>query len=206
MKTKVQRVEEVIKGGTTKEELAEIHRIINQFESVIKRDVTATEIAEIDKVVRGHDGKLYAQIQQLVDDNRGKAGSLIRVLQQAQGIVGYLPKPVMATVSYDLKVPLSEVYGVASFYHFFSMKPKGKYVLQVCLGTSCYVKGGDKIIDRLKKDWNLEPGGITPDGRFSLEIVRCLGACGLSPVMAVGADIHGRVKPGKLNEILDSYN
>jgi NADH:ubiquinone oxidoreductase subunit E len=196
MKTKVQRVEEVIKDGTTKEELAEIHRIINQFESVIKREVTATEIAEIDKVVRGHDGKLYAQIQQIVDDNRGKAGSLIRVLQQAQGIVGYLPKPVMATVSYDLKVPLSEVYGVASFYHFFSMKPKGKYVLQVCLGTSCYVKGGDKIIDRLKKDWNLEPGGITPDGRFSLEIVRCLGACGLSPVMAVGADIHGRVNPG----------
>ena len=206
MKTKVQQVEEVIKTGTTKEELAEIHRIINQFESVIKREVTATEIAEIDKVVRGHDGKLYAQIQQIVDDNRGKAGSLIRVLQQAQGIVGYLPKPVMATVSYDLKVPLSEVYGVASFYHFFSMKPKGKYVLQVCLGTSCYVKGGDKIIDRLKKDWNLEPGGITPDGRFSLEIVRCLGACGLSPVMAVGAEIHGRVKPSKLNEILDSYN
>ena len=119
MKTKVQRVEEVIKDGTTKEELAEIHRIINQYEIVIKREVTATEIAEIDKVVRGHDGKLYAQIQQIVDDNRGKAGSLIRVLQQAQGIVGYLPKPVMATVSYDLKVPLSEVYGVASFYHFF---------------------------------------------------------------------------------------
>ena len=156
MKTKVQRVEEVIKSGTTKEELAEIHRIINQFEAVIKRDVTATEIAEIDKVVRGHDGKLYAQIQKIVDDNRGKAGSLIRVLQQAQGIVGYLPKPVMATVSYDLKVPLSEVYGVASFYHFFSMKPKGKYVLQVCLGTSCYVKGGDKIIDRAEE--RLEPG------------------------------------------------
>jgi NADH:ubiquinone oxidoreductase subunit E len=206
MKTKDQVVAEVIKDGTTKEELAEIHRIIRQFESIIKRDVTATEITEIDKVVRGHDGKLYAEIQKIVDANRGKAGSLIRVLQQAQGIVGYLPKPVMATVSYDLKVPLSEVYGVASFYHFFSMKPKGKYVLQVCLGTSCYVKGGDRIIDRLKKDWNLEPGGITPDGRFSLEIVRCLGACGLSPVMAVGADIHGRVKPSKLNEILDSYN
>ena len=101
MKTKVQRVEEVIKGGTTKEELAEILRIINQFESVIKREVTATEIAEIDKVVRGHDGKLYAQIQRIVDDNRGKAGSLIRVLQQAQGKVGYLPKPVIAAISLD---------------------------------------------------------------------------------------------------------
>jgi NADH:ubiquinone oxidoreductase subunit E len=86
------------------------------------------------------------------------------------------------------------------------MKPKGKYVLQVCMGTSCYVKGGGRILERLKKDWNLEPGNITPDGRFSLEIVRCLGACGLSPVMAVGANIHARVRPGKLNEILDSYN
>jgi NADH:ubiquinone oxidoreductase subunit E len=206
MKTKVQRVEEVIKSGATKEELAEIHRLVNLFEEVIKRDVTAEEIKEIEKLVKVHGGAISADIQKIVDDNRGKAGALIRVLQQAQGIVGYLPKPVIATVSRDLKVPFSEVYGVTSFYHFFSMKPKGKYVLQVCLGTSCYVKGGDKILDRLKKDWNLEPGGITPDGRFSLEIVRCLGACGLSPVMAVGTDIHGRVKPGKLNEILDSYN
>lgn len=206
MKTKVQQVEEVIKSGTTKEELAEIHHIVSQFEVVIKRDVTPVEVTEIEKLVKGHDGKLLASIQKIVDDNRGKAGSLIRVLQQAQGIVGYLPKPVIATISYDLKIPFSEVYGVTSFYHFFSMKPKGKHVLQVCLGTSCYVKGGDRILDRLKKDWNLEPGGITPDGRFSLEIVRCLGACGLSPVMAVGTDIHGRVKPGKLNEILDSYN
>jgi len=206
MKTKVQQVEEVIKSGTTKEELAEIHRIINQFEEVVKHDVTSAEVTEIEKLVKGNNGKLLESIQKIVDDNRGKAGSLIRVLQQAQGIVGYLPKPVIATISYDLKVPFSEVYGVTSFYHFFSMKPKGKHVLQVCLGTSCYVKGGDKSLDRLKKDWNLEPGGITPDGRFSLEIVRCLGACGLSPVMAVGTDIHGRVKPGKLNEILDSYN
>jgi NADH:ubiquinone oxidoreductase subunit E len=206
MKTKVQTVEEVIQSGTTKEELAEIYRVINQFEQVIKHDVTSTEIIEIEKLVKVHSGKLFDNIQKIVDDNQDKAGALIRVLQQAQGIVGYLPKPVMAAVSYDLKVPFSEVYGVASFYHFFSMKPKGKYVLQVCLGTSCYVKGGDKILERLKKDWNLEPGGITPDGRFSLEIVRCLGACGLSPVMAVGTDIHGRVKPGKINEILDSYN
>ena len=206
MKTKVQQVEEVIKSGATKVELAEINRLINQFETVIKRDVTAVEVVEIEKVIKADGGKLFADLQKIVDDNKGKAGSLIRVLQQAQGKVGYLPKPVIAAISLDLKVPFSEVYGVASFYHFFSMKPKGKFVLQVCLGTSCYVKGGDKILDRLKKDWNLEPGGITPDGRFSLEIVRCLGACGLSTVMAVGTDIHGRVKPGKLNEILDSYN
>ena len=206
MKTKVQRVEEALKGGATKEELAEIHRLVSLFEEVIKRDVTPAEITEIEKIVKGHGGKLFEDLQKIVDDNKGKAGALIRVLQQAQGITGYLPKPVIAAISRDLKIPFSEVYGVTSFYHFFSMKPKGKYVLQVCLGTSCYVKGGDKILERLKKDWNLEPGGITPDGRFSLEIVRCLGACGLSPVMAVGTDIHGRVKPGKLNEILDSYN
>ena len=206
MKTKVQQIEETIKSTVTREELAEIHRFVQLYEEVIKRDVITAEVTEIEKLVKSGGGKVFTNIQKIVDDNRGKAGSLIRVLQQAQGIVGYLPKPVIAAISRDLKVPFSEVYGVVSFYHFFSMTPKGKHVIQVCLGTSCYVKGGDKIMERLKKDWNLEPGGITPDGRFSLEIVRCLGACGLSTVMAVGTDIHGRVKPGKLNEIMDSYN
>jgi NADH:ubiquinone oxidoreductase subunit E len=79
-------------------------------------------------------------------------------------------------------------------------------VVQVCMGTSCYVKGGDKIMDALKRDWQLEPGGITSDGRFSLEVVRCIGACGLSPVIAIGTDIHGRVKPGKVSDILDTYD
>jgi NADH:ubiquinone oxidoreductase subunit E len=126
-------------------------------------------------------------------------------LQQAQGLFGYLPAPVIKTISRDLKIPLSEVYGIISFYHFFSTVPKGKYVIQVCMGTSCYVKGGQRILDALKKEWGLEPGGITADSRFSLETVRCLGCCGLSPVMAIGGDVHRKVKSSQINHILDVY-
>jgi NADH:ubiquinone oxidoreductase subunit E len=150
-------------------------------------------------------GKIFREIQGVIDDTKGEAGALIRVLQQAQGLIGYLPAPVIKTISRDLKVPLSEVYGIISFYHFFSTVPKGRHVIQVCMGTSCYVKGGQRILDTLKKEWDLEPEGITTDGRFSLETVRCLGCCGLSPVMAVGSDVHGKVKASKLNDILDLY-
>jgi len=141
----------------------------------------------------------------MIDETGGQAGGVIQVLQQAQGLIGYLPAPVIKTISRDLKIPLSEVYGIISFYHFFSMVPKGKHVIQVCMGTSCYVKGGQRILNALKKEWGLEPGGITSDGRFSLETVRCLGCCGLSPVMAIGEDVHRKVKPGQLKDILNSY-
>ena len=153
----------------------------------------------------GYAGRIFREIQEIIGNTEGQAGALIRILQQAQGLIGYLPAPVIKTISRDLKIPLSEVYGIISFYHFFSTVPKGRYVIQVCMGTSCYVKGGQKILDTLKKDWGLEPDGITDDGRFSLETVRCLGACGLSPVMAVGGDVHGKVKVSQLGDILDSY-
>lgn len=153
----------------------------------------------------GYAGRIFRQIQGIIDDTGGQAGALIRVLQQAQGLIGYLPVPVLMTISRDLKVPLSEVYGIVSFYHFFTMVPKGKYVIQVCMGTSCYVKGGQRLLDTLKKDFDLEPGGITPDRRFSLETVRCLGCCGLSPVMAIGDDVHRKVKPSEVKDILSSY-
>jgi len=167
----------------------------------------ATVEAEVNPAAReaGYAGRIFKQIQDIIKENEGKAGALIRVLQQAQGLIGYLPSPIIKTISRDMKVPLSEVYGIISFYHFFSTVPKGKYVIQVCMGTSCYVKGGQKIIDALKKERELVPGGITDDGRFSLETVRCLGACGLSPVMAIGGEVHGKVKVSKLNDILDSY-
>jgi len=145
------------------------------------------------------------QIQKVIDDTRGKSGALIRVLQQTQGIVGYLPPPVLKIISRDLKVPLSEVYGIVSFYHFFTMVPRGKYVVQVCLGTSCYVKGGQKLLDTMKKDYNLESEGITPDGKFSLETVRCLGCCGLSPVMAIREAVYRKVKPSDVKDILSAY-
>lgn len=144
------------------------------------------------------------QIQKAIEDTRGQSGQLIRVLQRAQGIVGYLPKPVLQFVSRELKVPQAEVYGIVSFYHFFTMVPKGKYVVQVCMGTSCYVKGGEALLGSLKKEYGLEPGGVTEDGLFSLEMVRCLGCCGLSPVIAVGEEVHRRVRPSEVRAILSS--
>jgi len=153
----------------------------------------------------GYAGSVFRQIQKVIDGTGGQAGALIRVLQHTQGLIGYLPAVVLKTISRDLKVPLSEIYGIVSFYHFFTMVPKGRHVIQVCMGTSCYVKGGQRILDTLKKEWGLEPEGITADGRFSLETIRCLGCCGLSPVMAVGTDVHGKVKASKLKDILDSY-
>jgi len=151
-------------------------------------------------------GKIFRDIQEIIDNTKDKAGALIRVLQQAQEMFGYLPAPIIKTISRDLKIPISEVYGIISFYGFFSLVPKGKYIIQVCMGTSCYVKGGQKILDVLKKDWGLEPDGITEDGRFSLETVRCLGCCGLSPVVAVAGDIQRKVKPSLLGDVMNSYS
>jgi NADH:ubiquinone oxidoreductase subunit E len=108
-------------------------------------------------------------------------------------------------ISDELYVPATKVYGVVSFYNFFSMVPKGKHIIQVCTGTSCYVKGGQKIIDAFAKKIGLEPKGITDDGLYSLETVRCLGACGLSPVISINGEIHGRVKPNTLEDILAEY-
>ena len=151
-------------------------------------------------------GKIFRDIQEIIDNTKDKAGALIRVLQQAQEVFGYLPAPIIKTISRDLKVPISEVYGIISFYGFFSLVPKGKYIIQVCMGTSCYVKGGKKVLDVLRKDWGLEPDGITEDGRFSLETVRCLGCCGLSPVIAVAGDIHRKVKPSLMDDVMNSYS
>ena len=148
---------------------------------------------------------ILQQIQKVVEATNGQTGAPIRVLQQVQELVGYLPPEVLEVVSKEMRIPLSELYGITSFYSFFSMVPKGKYVIQVCLGTSCYVKGGQKIIDSLNKGFGLESGSTTPDGKFSLETVRCLGCCGLSPVLAINEDIHRKVKPSKLKEILSSY-
>jgi len=167
-----------------------------------KADVVAPTQTEMG---RGVAGRIFQQTQRVIDDTGGQSGAPIRVLQQAQGLLGYLPPPVLKTISRDLKMPLSEIYGIVSFYHFFTMVPKGRHVIQVCMGTSCYVKGGQRILDTLKKDTGLEPEGITTDGKFSLETVRCLGCCGLSPVMAIGNDIHKKVKRSEVKDILSSY-
>lgn len=149
--------------------------------------------------------KTLQQIKRIVEDMDGRAGASIRVLQQVQGLVGYLPPQALKAVSNEMGIPLSELYGITSFYSFFSLVPKGKYVIQVCLGTSCYVKGAERLIKTLKKDYSLDSGGITSDGKFSMETVRCLGCCGLSPVMAIKEKVYGKVKPSQIKDILTSY-
>ncbi|OGO58946.1 MAG: NADH dehydrogenase [Chloroflexi bacterium RBG_19FT_COMBO_47_15] len=151
------------------------------------------------------DGKTLQQIKKIIEATDGQAGAPIRVLQQVQQFAGYLPPEVLEAISMEMKIPLSELYGITSFYSFFSLVPKGKYVIQVCLGTSCYVKGGQKILDTLNKNFGLESGGTTPDGKFSLQTVRCIGCCGLSPVMAIRDDVHRKIKPSQLKDILSSY-
>lgn len=151
-------------------------------------------------------GETKKKIRQIIKDVKGQAGALIRVLQLVQIQIGYLPPEVLQLVSDELEVPISEIYGIVSFYSFFTMVPKGKHRIQVCLGTACYVKGGERIISGLAKDMKLEPGNITADGKFSLETVRCLGCCGLSPVMAIGEDVYRRVRPSQLKEIMSSYD
>jgi NADH:ubiquinone oxidoreductase subunit E len=153
----------------------------------------------------GIDIETREQVKRIIEKTRGEAGVLIRVLQQVQGLVGYLPPAVLTMVSDELRVPLSEIYGIVSFYSFFSMVPKGRHVAQVCMGTACYVKGGERLIGAFAKDVKLDPGGLSEDGSFSLETVRCLGCCGLSPVMAIDEDVYRRVKPRDVKDIVDSY-
>jgi len=127
------------------------------------------------------------------------------VLQEAQELIGYLPPVVQRHIARGLRVPVSEVHGVVSFYSFFTMKPKGKHNVKVCLGTACYVKGAEEIANKMKEGLGVEVGGITGDRKFSLESVRCLGACGLAPVVVVDRDTHGSVNPVKAMELLKQY-
>jgi NADH:ubiquinone oxidoreductase subunit E len=142
-----------------------------------------------------------------LDENRDVPGVVLSALQKAQEIYGYLPLEVQRIVSEVLDKPLAELYGIATFYSQFSLSPKGQYKVNVCLGTACYVKGSGDIYANLKQLLNLNDAGLTPDGKFSLEAVRCIGACGLAPVLMVNDDVYGRLTgdSGELKEILDKY-
>lgn len=141
----------------------------------------------------------------IIDDWSGKEGALIPVLQSAQNLLGYLPEEVMIHVSEKLEIPLSQVTGVVSFYSWFSTVPRGKHIVRVCLGTACYVRGGQEVLSSLKKILGIDVGETTEDRTFSLEIGRCFGACGLAPVVMIDDDTHQRVKPSKVKEILAPY-
>lgn len=144
---------------------------------------------------------LNAVIQEHLSDK----GALMPVLQKAQDIYGYLPIEVQNMIAKGLNIPLEEVYGVATFYAQFSLYPKGKYKISVCLGTACYVKGSGDVFDELVKKLGIEGGQCTPDGRFSLDACRCIGACGLAPVLTVNDDVYGKVTVDDVATILAKY-
>ena len=150
--------------------------------------------------------ELYGELEQFIEALPEKKGALISVLHKAQSIFGYLPKEVQVFVSQKLEIPVSEVYGVVSFYSFFTMVPKGKYPISVCLGTACYVRGADKVLEAFKKELGIEVGQTTPDGKFSLDALRCVGACGLAPVALIGDKVYGRISgEEEVKKILSEY-
>jgi len=146
-----------------------------------------------------------AELMKVIAAHKGQKGALMPVLQQAQDIYGYLPIEVQKMISDGMAIPMGKIFGVVTFYAMFSLNPKGKYRISVCLGTACYVKGSDKVYEKLQQVLNLKEGECTPDGKFSLESCRCVGACGLAPVMMINDDVHGRLTPDMVDGILAKY-
>ena len=147
----------------------------------------------------------FEKLQRVIDENRGKKGALMPVLHEGQKIFGCLPLEVQKRISEELRVSLSEVYGVVTFYSQFSLEPKGEYVVGVCLGTACYVKGAQAILDKVEELINAAPGENSPDGKFTLVATRCIGACGLAPVLTVNEDVYGRLKLDDIPGIFEKY-
>ena len=140
-----------------------------------------------------------------MDAHQEEPGILIPVLQHAQELFGYLPKDVLKRISRHLSIPYSEVAGVVTFYSFFSTVPRGEHLIRVCLGTACYVRGGNEVLAAFRKELGIEVGGTTADRQFSLDVGRCFGACGLAPVVMIDDDVHQRVKPSRVRELLQQY-
>ncbi|MEA2021393.1 MAG: NADH-quinone oxidoreductase subunit NuoE [Candidatus Caldatribacteriota bacterium] len=147
----------------------------------------------------------YKQLEVFIDENKNKEGYLIPVLHIAQAIFGYLPPEVQEYVAKEMEIPVSVVHGVVTFYSYFKTFPSGRNTIKVCLGTACYVRGAKKILEALEEKLGIKVGETTEDRRFSIGIQRCLGACGLAPVIMINEDVHGRVSAKKLDSILEQY-
>ena len=145
------------------------------------------------------------QLSAVIEEYKGKEGNLLPVLQKAQEIYGYLPQEVQKEVALGLDVSEAEVFGVASFYSQFKLNPDGEVAIAVCLGTACYVKGSGQIADKIKEIVGIGPGEISPDGKYSFEATRCIGACGLAPVMTINGDVYGRLTPADVEGIIKKY-
>ena len=159
-------------------------------EGDLLKDFSPEQVAKLDAIIARH---------------KGKPGCLIPVLEEAQVVLDYLPMAVQKRIADGLNIPLAQVYGVVTFYSFFTMKPRGRHTVRVCLGTACYVRGGKAIAENIVKEYKVAEGETTADRRFTYETVRCLGACGLAPVIVVDDNVHGRMKTQKMKAVLDEY-
>ena len=149
--------------------------------------------------------KMTPELKAFIEEWKSKPGNLIMVLHQVQQTYGYIPREVAIEVSELLKVPLAKIYGVVTFYNFFKLQKAGKYIIQVCLGTACYLRGGDDIIKEFERKLGIGVNGTTPDGLFSIEAVRCLGCCGLAPVAVVNGEVHGKLETKNVDSIIEKY-
>lgn len=150
--------------------------------------------------------QLYDRLKQVIEEKKDLRNPLIEILRTAQEIFGYLPIEVQEFIANEMGIPASKIYGVVTFYNFFSMKPRGKYTLNVCLGTACYVKGAPRLLQMISENLGVGLGETTPDGLFTISAVRCVGACSLAPVFVIGEDTFGRIEnKDKVAEILKQY-
>ena len=149
--------------------------------------------------------KVDENLVKIVEEYKFDKSNLIQVLNGVQEYYGYVPKEAMVYISEEMKIPVAEIYGVVTFYSRFSLKPKGKYNICVCQGTACYVKGAERILDKVKQELGIDVGETTEDGMFSLEPTRCLGACGLAPVFTVNGEVYGKATVEKVKKVLDEY-
>ena len=149
--------------------------------------------------------QMTPQIREFIEQWKSKPGNLIMVLHQVQQTYGYIPRNIAVEISELLSVPLAKIYGVVTFYNFFKLQKAGKYKIQVCLGTACYLRGGDDLLKELEAQLGIGLNATTPDGLFSIEAVRCLGCCGLAPVIVVNGEVHGRLAAKDIKGIIENY-
>ena len=150
------------------------------------------------------DSVLYQQLKAVIEEKKVLRNPLIEILHKAQDIFGYLPMEVQEFVAEELNMPVNKVYGVVTFYNAFTMKPRGKYVINVCTGTACYVKGAQAILNEIEKKYGLKPGQVTSDNKFGVQVARCIGACGLAPAVVIDEEVHGKLTAAEIHEKIHS--
>lgn len=151
------------------------------------------------------DKEKFDQLKSVIDSLKDTPGALMPIMQKAQDLFGYLPEEVQNVIAKELDIPVGDVYGVATFYAQFNLEPQGKYNIGLCLGTACYVKGAQKVLEAIEKELGVVSGKTTADGRFTFNATRCLGACGLAPVMMINDEVYGRLTPEQIPGILAKY-